>query len=137
MTTGQFILDIQNLYGDFPTQGMMKAVADRLAPLTDRQRSRLFEIYIRSIPGNYKPDLRNIMQCMEMGNISPAAKSKRCDSCGHRWTSTQVECPVCSYTPEEGDPKQYHYEFMHDCGRFDRKAARELIAQISKGWNVR
>ncbi len=129
MNTEKFLWDLQDMYGPFPTEGMMRAVAGRISPLTDSQRGRLFEVYCRTVPGNYRPDLKNVLHCMELGNIKPLDKSKRCASCGYRWTSTQVECPVCSYMPDEGDPVQYHYEFVNECGRFDMQAIKESLAR--------
>lgn len=128
MDTMGFLTEIQSLYGSFNTEGMMRAVAARISPLTDSQRDRLLDVYCRTIPGNWRPDLKCVMQCMESGNIRPPEKVKGCASCGHRWTSTQVECPVCCYTQDEGDPIQYHHEFVNDCGRFNRKAVQELLA---------
>lgn len=128
MDTMGFITDIQSLYGNFNTEGMMRAVAARISPLTDSQRDKLFEVYIRTIPGNYRPDLKKVLDCMESGGLRPQDKVKVCPSCGHCWNSTQVECPACCYTPADGDPQQYHHEFVNDCGRFNRKAIQELLA---------
>lgn len=130
MTVVKFLSELQSIYGDFTSEGMQKAVFSRVSALTDTQRGKLFDIYCRNIPGVYKPDLKNILQCMEIGGITPPEKKKVCPSCGYKWSSSSVECPNCCYTKEEGDPRQYNHEFVNDCGRFNRKAVQELLSNM-------
>lgn len=130
MTVVKFLSELQSIYGDFTSEGMQRAVFGRVSVLTDAQRDKLFDIYCRNIPGVYKPDLKNILQCMEIGGINPSEKKSVCPSCGYKWSGTAVACPNCCYTKEDGDPRQYNYEFMNDCGRFNRKAIQELMSKV-------
>lgn len=131
MTVMAFITEIESMYGNFTSEGMKKAVASRISKLSESQLDKLFETYIRLIPGTYKPDLKNILDCMDKVGIKPEAKIKCCASCGHKWQSTMIECPCCSYTEAEGDPKQYYYEFINDCGRFNRKAVKQMLQEFA------
>lgn len=117
MTVIQFVVEIETMYGAFTTEGMKKAVMNRLRDFSEKQIDKLFETYIRTIHGTCKPDLKNVLDCMEKAGIRPEDKPKNCICCGNTWTSTQVECPRCSYSRECGNPETYRSEIQN------RKAA--------------
>jgi hypothetical protein len=131
MTTQEFVNQLQDLYGPFTTDGMMVAVMKRVSPLSDTQRDKLLETYVRTVPGTYKPDLKNVLDCMEKACIRAADKMKTCISCGHKWSSTHFECPACGYTKDDGDPAKYRLEVLEGAGKFNR----EVLAKLFKSWN--
>lgn len=127
MTTQEFVNQLQDLYGPFTTDGMMVAVMKRISPLSDTQRDKLLETYVRTVPGTYKPDLKNVLDCMEKAGIRPEEKPKTCICCGSKWTSTQIECPTCYYSSDCGNPEVYRKEISN------RKAAvARLMSDLMK-----
>ena len=131
MTTQEFVNQLQDLYGPFTTDGMMVAVMKRVSPLSDTQRDKLLETYVRTVPGTYKPDLKNVLDCMEKACIRVADKMKTCVSCGYQWNSTAVDCPTCGYHKSWGDPVEYQRELKEGMGKFNR----EVLAELLKRWN--
>lgn len=125
MTVGKFISEITAMYGEFTTEGMKKAVINRISALSDHNRDKLFDTYCRTIPGTFKPDLKNVLDCMDKAGIRPEEKPHTCICCGNTWTSTQIECPRCYYSRDCGDPEQYRKEMSN------RKAAvARLMAEV-------
>lgn len=131
MTTNEFMTSLIDLYGPFTSEGMAKAVITRIQPLADRQRDALFDVYIRTVPGNFKPDLKTVLECIEKAGIK-TEKQKVCPSCNYAWSSTSVDCPRCAYMPTDGDPKVYYKEWSEGYGRFNRMAINELMASFGK-----
>ena len=117
MTASDFVCEIESLYGEFTSEGMKMAVLKKLTQISEKNISKLFDTYCRTIPGIYKPDLKNVLDCMEKACIKPEDKPKNCICCGNTWTSTQVECPRCGYSRECGNPETYRSEIQN------RKAA--------------
>lgn len=127
MTVIQFVVEIETMYGAFTTEGMKKAVMNRLRDFSEKQIDKLFETYIRTIPGTYKPDLKNVLDCMEKAGIRPEEKPKTCICCGSKWTSTQIECPTCYYSSDCGNTEVYRKEISN------RKAAvARLMSDLMK-----
>lgn len=131
MTTNEFITSLIDLYGPFTSEGMAKAVVTRIQPLADRQRDALFDVYIRTVPGNFKPDLKTILECIEKAGIK-TEKQKYCPACNYAWHGTMHECPRCAYMPSDGDPKVYHKEWSEGYGRFNRMAINELLSNFGR-----
>lgn len=131
MTTQEFVSQLQDLYGPFTSEGMKIAVMRRISVLSDSQRDRLFEAYIRNIPGTYKPDLKNVLDCMDRAGIKPQEKKRVCPSCGYSWSSTSSCCPSCCYSSDQGDPEAYHYEFTHGKGRFNREKITRMMEEFA------
>mgnify|MGYP003293069644 CR=1 FL=1 len=127
MTGATFISEIISLYGEFTSEGMKRAVLARISELSDRQRDKLFDTYIRNIPGTYKPDLKNVLDCMDKAGIRPGEKVRTCEACGKSWSSTQMECPACGYTRECGDPDAYRREMLDGYGKFNKEVLRGLL----------
>jgi hypothetical protein len=125
MTSVQFVVEIENMYGAFTSEGMKKAVINKLSGLAENQIHKLFDTYCRTIPGTYKPDLKNVLDCMDKAGIRSDEKQRTCICCGNTWTSTQIECPRCYYSRDCGDPELYRKEIGN------RKAAvARLMAEV-------
>ena len=135
MTTPEFLTQITDLYGDFATTGMARAVANKLQQLSDRQRDRLFDVYIKTIPGNFKPDLKAVIECIEKAGIKQE-NQRTCEACSYAWSSTSHDCPRCGYTKEDGDPVAYYHEWSEGYGRFNRMAIDEMLRNMRNGKSV-
>ena len=131
MTTNEFIQNLTDLYGEFTSTGMAKAVITRIQPLADRQRDALFDVYVRTVPGNFKPDLKTILECIDKAGIR-TEKQKICPACNYAWSSTMYDCPRCAYIPSDGDPRIYYKEWSEGYGRFNRMAINELLANFGR-----
>ena len=131
MTTNEFMISLIDLYGPFTSEGMAKAVIAKLQPLADRQRLKLFDVYIRTVPGNFKPDLKTILDCIDKAGIK-IEKQKTCPACHYAWTGTMYECPRCAYMHTDGDPADYYKEWSEGCGRFWRPKIDELVLNLGK-----
>lgn len=135
MTTAEFIKGITELYGDFATPGMAKAVINKVQPLADRQRDKLYDTYTRTVPGNFKPDLKAIIECMDKAGIKVETQ-RTCPACNYAWSSTSIDCPRCAYMPEDGDPLAYYDEWSEGYGRFNRMAIDEMLRNMRNGKSV-
>ena len=131
MTASDFVCEIESLYGEFTSEGMKMAVLKKLTQISEKNISKLFDTYCRTIPGIYKPDLKNVLDCMEKACIKQDEYVKQCLSCGHKWTSTQVSCPYCGYDKTCGDPEEYKRDIESGIGQFNREAFAEFL----KKWN--
>lgn len=131
MTTAELIQRITEMYGDFATPGMAKAVINKVQPLADRQRDKLYDTYTRTVPGNFKPDLKAIIDCMDKAGIK-VEKQRTCPACNYAWYGTMHECPRCAYTPTDGDPLAYYDEWANGKGRFNRIAIQDLLRNMQR-----
>lgn len=131
MSVQDFIHRLVEVYGDFVTEGMAKEVARIINKLAPRQREKLMETYLKLVPGNFRPDVKNIMFCMEQAGIRPCEIQKECPACSMRWASTAIECPRCGYDKNmDGDPLQYNKEWSTGTGRFTQVNINRLLENM-------
>lgn len=127
MTTQKYIQAIVSMYGDFATEGMGRAVVNKIQQLSDTQRQKLFDVYCRTVPGNFKPDIKTTLEAMDRAGIVPGEKSHSCSCCGYKWVGTSYICPICNYSESDGDPREYYNEWQYGRGRFNRQKLQEMF----------
>lgn len=136
MTTQEYIQNLVSMYGDFTTEGMGRAVVEKIKQLTDSQRQKLFETYCRIIPGNFKPDIKATLEAMDKAGIIPGESTRTCASCGNKWVGTSYCCPRCNYSKEDGDPIAYCNEWLNGTGRFNREQMAKLFENLKQKHSV-
>lgn len=128
MRVEEFINKLVFVYGDFYTEGMAREVANIVSKLNPKQREKLMTVYLRQVPGNFRPDVKNINYCIELAGINPNEREHRCRACNNVWTYNDTMCPRCGFDMNSSeDPAVYHYEWETQTGRFCKEDIQEII----------
>lgn len=100
MTAKDFVIKIINLYGDFKSKGMADEFYATVSKYSDSQRDSLYQMYIKKIPGNYTPDLRSLLECIDCLSLKVEKPTKVCVCCGWNIGFNTDVCEHCGYSPE-------------------------------------
>lgn len=105
MTAKDFVIKIINLYGDFKSKGMADEFFNTVSKFNDSQRDSLYQIYIKKIPGNYTPDLRSLLECIDSLGLKVEKQVNYCKCCGMNIEQNNY-CNSCGYSDDK-DLQEY------------------------------